>query len=256
MISGNNSKFTIITTPTPCKYLRGPRRESLTDLFDRNATQQQETKRQADRKAEIIQHWRGNILHNKQNNRAQARESGDEGFNLVADIYIDILSVNGLVSRTACQSLNQLSEWCLDHMSDAHGTTWPRRMNSADRIAADDPADVQEQEHWLARRGVHLVCDLHTFLRAFRSSRSPQLREECARILRAAADRCHREENACVPWKDSVGRANWGRWGDRILAILRDQFQNRNAFVSDAALDASYDLDIRAGWRAINYIED
>jgi hypothetical protein len=62
--------------------------------------------RQADRKQEILKFWRDNVIYNKQNNRAQATESALDGFDLVADIYIDIMSVDGFVSRTACHSLN------------------------------------------------------------------------------------------------------------------------------------------------------
>jgi hypothetical protein len=211
--------------------------------------------RQADRKQEILKFWRDNVIYNKQNNRAQATESALDGFDLVADIYIDIMSVDGFVSRTACHSLNQVSAWCFQRMSDAHGTTWPRGENSIERLYRNDPADTQEQENWLALRGLRLIYDLQTFLRAFRN-RSPQLRKDCAMLVRVVADRCHREENACVPWRDAVGRAFWARCGDSALELLRDQFENRNEYVSDAALDASYDMEIRAEWRAINRIRD
>jgi hypothetical protein len=201
-------------------------RERLTDLFDRNTAQQQEIKRQADRKQKIIQHCQGNITYNKQSNRRAARESALEVFDLVVKIHSDIISADAFVGRTACLSLNQLSAWYLNHMSDACSTAWPRGDNSIDRLVAGDPANAQEEADWLALRGLRLICDLDTFLDSFQERSSPQLQKYCAMMLRAVADRCLRQESVCFSWSDAVGRASWSWWGDEVLEILSSQFNN------------------------------
>jgi hypothetical protein len=225
-------------------------------LFDGNTAQQQEIARQADRKHEIIQHWQGNITYNKQNNRRAARESVLAGFDLVDEIHSDIISADAFVSHTACWSLNQLAAWCLAHENDARSTTWPRGDNSIEGLYRNDPADAQEEENWLALRGLRLVCDLDTFLGPFQDGSSAQLQKDCAMILRAVADRCFWRESACFSWSDVVGRASWAAWGDEILGILSAQSNNTVGYVSGAALDAEYDLQIRADWRSINYIRE
>jgi hypothetical protein len=185
-----------------------------------------------------------------QNEYEQATSASDAGFRLTEQLYQDIMHRNHSISGIACDQLVEVVKWCLSHNFEVGGTTWPACENwiSARR---DHPIHTPgEQSHWLCARGLWLVYDL-TFELHLDNDWRLRLREFHARALRLISDLCyHAEVEAMLNNGPLSSRCQW--WsepGDEILDRLISYRNSADPSISDAALDAEQDKNIRQEFR-------